>query len=129
MARGSRIAEEQGRPFTWLADTNRGAASICAAALRVASITQEDLASGYLCDPQGKSQLRILARRGIVLRLTRNQDKVRGFVNGALAVVWESLWGNAVFLARLLSTGNLVLVHPVEEDGAVLCFVLCASLF
>ena len=50
-------------------------------------------------------------------RLTRNLDKRRGFVNGALAVCVESLRGNEVFICRLVSSGNLVLVHPVEEDG------------
>ena len=43
---------------------------------------------------------------GIVLRLSRNVDKQRGFVNGAVAVVSESLCGNAVFVARLVDTGN-----------------------
>ncbi len=58
-----------------------------------------------------------MAKPGIVLRLSRNFDKQRGFVNGALAVVCESLRGNAVFTARLVGTGNMVLVHPIEEDG------------
>ena len=63
--------------------------------------------------------MRIVAQTGIKLRLTRNLDKQRGFVNGALAVVWESLRGNAVFVAQLVGTGNLVLVHPLEEDGQI----------
>ena len=50
-------------------------------------------------------------------RLTRNLDKRRGFVNGALAVCHESLKGDEVFIVRLVSSGNLVLVHPVEEKG------------
>ncbi len=50
-------------------------------------------------------------------RLTRNFDKGRGFVNGALAVGEEQLDGNRVFTARLLASGNMVLVHPMEEDG------------
>ena len=45
-------------------------------------------------------------------------DKQRGFVNGAVGEVLESLHGNACFVVRLLGTGNFVLVHPVEEDGA-----------
>ena len=64
-------------------------------------------------------RLRILARPGLVLRLTRNLDKQRGFVNGALAVVCEALDGNAVFVCRLVGTGNYVLIHPMQEDGAV----------
>ena len=50
-------------------------------------------------------------------RLTRNLDKRRGFVNGALDVCVESIKGGEVFIARLVSSGNLVLVHPVEEKG------------
>ena len=71
----------------------------------------------YPCDPTSKSNLRILFRRGLLYRLTRNLDKARGFVNGALAVGYESLRGDEVFIVRLLSSGNLVLVHPVEEKG------------
>ena len=52
-----------------------------------------------------------------MLRLTRNFDETRGFVNGAVGRVVESLRGNAVFVVRLVGTGNLVLVHPMEEDG------------
>ena len=60
-----------------------------------------------------------MARRGIlIIRLSRNFDKQRGFVNGAVAEVCESLRGNAVFTARLVGAGNMVLVHPMEEDGA-----------
>ena len=42
---------------------------------------------------------------------------MRGFLNGALATVVESLVGDAVFVAKLHATGNYVLVHPMEEDG------------
>ena len=50
--------------------------------------------------------------------MTRNFDKQRGFVNGALAAICESLDGNRVFTARLLNSGNMILIHPMEEDGA-----------
>ena len=50
-------------------------------------------------------------------RLTRNFDKQRGFVNGALAEGVESLDGNRTFTAKLLATGNMVLVHPMTEEG------------
>ena len=53
------------------------------------------------------------------VRLTRNFDKQRGFVNGATGAVCESLDGNAVFTVKLHGTGNLVLVYPMEEDGAL----------
>ena len=51
------------------------------------------------------------------MRLTRNLDKSRGFVNGALCIVKEKLDGNGYFIAKLLGSGNYVLVHPMEEGG------------
>ena len=89
------------------------------AALTNLGITTKDLEAGFLCDPATKSTLRILLRPGIMLRLSRNLDKLRGFVNGAFAEVCESLRGNAVGVARLLSSGNYVLIQPLYEDGAV----------
>ena len=91
---------------------------VCEAALDLQGISSSDLETGYLPDPASKSHLKVLARPGLVLRLTRNFDKARGFVNGALCIVRESLNGNAIFIAQLLSTGNLVLLFPMEEDGA-----------
>jgi hypothetical protein len=114
---GLELAKEKNTVFTWLCSTNRGSNDVCKAALAVGGVSMEDHEGGYRCDPTSKSNLKILARPGMVLRLTRNLDKRRGFVNGALAVVCESLSGNAVFIVRLLSTGNLVLVHPLEEGG------------
>ena len=118
VARGQALQETTGQVFTWLTCTNAGAAEVCRAALRLAGIEEEELSTGYLSDPSSKSPLRILARHGIQVRLTRNFDKVRGFVNGATTTVWGSLRGNAVFIVKLHGTGNLVLVHPIEEDGA-----------
>ena len=37
-------------------------------------------------------------------------------MNGAIAKVFEDL-GEGVFVAQLLETGNLVLVHPIKENG------------
>ena len=116
---GMELGKAEGTVFTWLTARNRGAAEVCEAALRSLGITADDLQGGFLCDPQTKSPLRILARPGIVIRLSRNLDKARGFVNRALAEVCESLRGNAVFMARLLGSGNYVLVHPMSEDGQV----------
>ena len=31
--------------------------------------------------------------------------------------MYESLRGNGVFFARLIGSGNLVLVHPMQENG------------
>ena len=38
-------------------------------------------------------------------------------MNGVLAVICDSLRSNAVFTARLVGTGNMVLVHPMQENG------------
>jgi hypothetical protein len=119
VAYGMELADKEKEVFTWLTSTNRGAAEVCEAALRNLGITRDEVDKGFLCDPTTKSTLRILARPGIIMRLSRNLDKGRGFVNGALAEVCDSLEGNAVFIARLLGSGNFVLIHPMEEDGAV----------
>ncbi len=115
--RGMDIARKSGKPFQWLTSTNKGAAEVCRAALRSLQVTEEELKSGYSCDPASKSDLRIVAKKGLLIRLTRNLDKQRGFVNGAVAEVWEALEGNSVFIAKLVGSGNLVLVHPMWEDG------------
>ena len=119
VARGMQMAREAQCVFTWLTTTNAGAEEISRAALRLQGIGEAELARGFVCDPQTKSTLRILARPGIILRLSRNLDKQRGFVNGALAEVVVSLRGNAVFVAKLLQSGNYVLIHAMREDGAV----------
>lgn len=118
VAAGIKLAEDAGEPFTWLTCNNAGASEVCEAALSLLGLSAELLKTGYYCDPNTKSELRIVAKPGIVIRLSRNFDKSRGFVNGALAVVCDSLQGNAVFTARLVGTGNMVLVHPMEEDGS-----------
>lgn len=112
------LAKKSGQPFHWLTCANSGASDVCQAALAVFGISEEELASRYFCDPTTKSTLRILAKPGILIRLSRNMDKQRGFVNGALAEVEDLVQGNAVFIPRLVGAGNMVLVHPMEKEGA-----------
>ena len=119
VAKGFELAKEAGKPFSWLTTTNAGASEICEAALRLVGLSAEDLKEGYCCDPTTKSTLGIVAKRGLIIRLSRNNDKTRGFVNGAYAEICDSLKGNAVFTARLLGTGNMVLIHPMEENGEI----------
>ena len=118
VAYGMELASETGKHFSWLTCTNRGAAEVCEAALRVIGVTQEELDWGYACDPTSKSVLRIVATKGVLLRLTRNFDKTRGFVNGALVRVFEDL-GNGVIIAQLIESGNMVLIHQMEEKGRI----------
>ena len=123
---GMQLEEDAGgHPFTWLTVTNAGAAEVSQAALRMKGIEEDDLRAGSLCDPATKSDLRILARPGVLLRLSRNLDKSRGFVNGALAEVCESLDGNTIFTARLKGTGNMVLVHPMHEKDTGIFLPCC----
>ena len=58
------------------------------------------------------------------IRLTRNLDKDRGFVNGAIGVVTDILKPDEVFVLRLLAHDQLVLVHPVFREGHT--FLPCA---
>ena len=122
VATGMAIQKRTGDIFVWLCSTNAGAAEVNKAALDLQGITDEDLATGYACDPASKSDTPIVAKPGILLRLTRNIDKQRGFVNGAIAVVRQVLQGNAVFIVELVGqnrrAGTLFLVHPMEEDGS-----------
>ena len=71
---GFRIGEGRGEVFTWLTCTNAGAAKVCLAALENLGISEDELSKGAVCDPQTKSGLKILSRRGIVLRLSRNLE-------------------------------------------------------
>ena len=119
MGRSVEISRTSGQTFLWLCSTNRGAAEVSAAAVRYVGITEAELRQGFLPDPASKSGHRIVARPGVLVRLTRNEDKTRGFVNGAIGEVVESLRGNAVFTVRLFETGNMVLVSPMEEAGQV----------
>jgi hypothetical protein len=75
VAAGLQLAVEAGEPFSWLTCTNAGASEVCAAALDIKGVREEALKSGYLADPTAKSDLRILAIPGLVIRLTRNCDK------------------------------------------------------
>ena len=104
VAKGMELGSEQNEVFTWLTATNRGAAEVCTAALLNKGITKADTDLGYHCDPTSKSTIGILAIAGIILRLTRNLDKGRGFVNGALCIVIEKLHGNGYFIAPLASS-------------------------
>ena len=73
------------------------------------------------------SQVLAPTRRGHVhagmrVRLTRNLDKDRGFVNGAIGTV-ISMLSECNFVLRT-DRGILLLVHPIYQDGIE--FMPCA---
>lgn len=116
--KGLGIQQQEQQPFSWITYTNRGASEVSKAAVGLCGLTEAHLEQGYPCDPATKSELSIVAKPGITIRLSRNFDKQRGFVNGALATVCESLFENSIFTARLVASGNMVLVHPISEKGS-----------
>jgi len=114
--------------FVWLCVTNKGVSDVNLAAISQLDppITEEDLISrGFPTDPNVGKNGYIVIRPGITIRLTRNIDKERGFVNGAIAVVVEVLVdynpsagrNSCIFTARL-TTGSMILVHPVSAGRA-----------
>ena len=96
--------------FMWLTVSNKGAARVNEEALHIMGVTETDRAVGCRADPK-VSDCRIVPRAGILVRLTRNCDKQRGFVNGAIGEIVTVLSPNC-FTVRL-KTGTMVLVHPI----------------
>ena len=114
---GMQQQELHGQPFVWICNTNKGVATVSLAALRILGISEDDIhRDGFAGDPAVKGSLPILPRVGVWLRLTRNLDKGRGFVNGALGQVDEVFRhdsvSQSVFSLRLIS-GTMLMVHPV----------------
>ena len=106
--------------FTWLCVTNRGASKVNECAISLLGIHAGLLASGMFGDAK-VAKGRIYVAPGVVVRLTRNLDKDRGFVNGAIGVVVDVLHqevSRSVFSVRL-SNGTLLLVHPICDEGRV----------
>ena len=104
------------RQLTFLTVTNMGAAALNRA--RVLREFPEAVAQmderGVLPDPSAGDQ-KIVIAVGMTIRLTRNLDKDRGFVNGAIGIV-EQVLHKSVFVLRTPDDVR-ILVHPVHDKG------------
>ena len=94
--------------------TNKGAEQVNQAALTIKGVTKQMLQTGYKGDPKVNAGL-IFLRKGLQIRLTRNLDKDRGFVNGAVGTI-EDVLSDCVFTVKL-SSGVMILVHPIHAEG------------
>ena len=133
VAFGLNIQKQTGKLFVWLCVTNVGVRKVNLAAMSHidSPITEEDLKrDGYDVDPNVGKEQKIILRPGLTIRLTRNLDKERGFVNGAIAVVRDVLVDynpsegrdTYVFTAQL-TTGAMILVFPVFAGRAESCLL------
>ena len=83
---GHQLGLRRGHPFIWLCVTNKGANLVNEMALKNAGVTDEERHYGYNGDPNANAG-KLFIKEGLRVRLTRNLDKSRGFVNGAMATV------------------------------------------
>ena len=113
-----RIERSSGKQFTFLTVTNRGAQSLNLAHLRAefaaAADRIENMHQCVVGDPTAEAGLLVL-QEGMRVRLTRNLDKDRGFVNGNVGVI-EKMLTQDVFVLRTIQ-GTRILVHPVTDKG------------
>jgi hypothetical protein len=116
-AKAARLARdlerEHNKKFTFLTVTNKAAARLNAARVE-AEFPARPLEDRVLGDRSAGADYLALVP-GMRVRLTRNIEKDRGFVNGTLGVV-EAMLHRSVFV--LNSThGVKILVHPVVING------------
>ena len=113
---GMQIQESIGKLFTWLCVHNEGVSAVNEAGISIwkESNTLENVPQfSYRIDPKYGQGDMIIAS-GITVRLCRNLDKPRGFVNGAVGIICDVFVDSSSFTVRL-STGIMVLVHPITE--------------
>jgi len=121
------LARGQGYNIQWLCVTNKGVDRVNRLCLALEGVTEEMLESGFPGDPKVVAS-KIYVKVGLTVRLTRNLDKDRGFVNGATGEIVTILQPLDLsppeprFIVKL-STGTLVLVHPIVDGGQ--CFLPC----
>ena len=111
------IQQHTGRQLTFLTVTNRGAAALNMHCLFLdfpAAATALRKGAGYPADT-AFGQDKILIEVGMRVRLTRNLDKDRGFVNGNLGMVHLKIRPD-VFVVKTIQD-VLILVHPITLKG------------
>ncbi len=117
-----------GRRLTWLCATHRTAQRVNIAYLGALGYGGdfEHVQDTIPGDP-GIGSYRMLIRPGMQIRLSRNLAKSRGFVNGALGEVQDVYCSqrNQVVVSLLLTSGIIVLVHPICVDKKV--FLPCSD--
>ena len=113
---GMQIQESIGKLFTWLCVHNEGVSAVNEAGFSIweeSNKVDEVPHFRFRIDPKYGQGDMIIAP-GITIRLTRNLDKPRGFVNGAVGIIRDVFVDSSSFTVRL-STGIMVLVHPITE--------------
>ena len=111
--RSARTLERDGKDFTFLTVTNRGAAAINRARLQL----QFPQAASELANNGGvpTDTEPVVLDPGMRLRLTYNVDKDRSFVNGQMGSIRLMLRRDIFVLAS--DQGTSILVHPICVKG------------
>lgn len=126
VAAAVRLEGAIGKDFTFLTVTNRGTQELNLARLRAefreSAERIEKMEGCVLGDPAAEAGLLDL-QPGMRVRLTRNLDKERGFVNGNVGVI-ETMLTKEVFIMKTVQ-GTKLLVHPVTAQGQT--FATCLS--
>ncbi|CAK0887643.1 unnamed protein product [Prorocentrum cordatum] len=115
--RGMAIGAYLEEPFHWLTVTNKGAEAVNSACLSACGYDKPENQSPLCGDPKVAGKERQFIAPGVVVRLTRNLDKERGFVNGANGTIDVVLENKSIFTVTLTGTKHRLLVHPITDGG------------
>ncbi|CAE8634707.1 unnamed protein product [Polarella glacialis] len=118
VAQSKLLEEASGEAFTFLTVTNDAALKINHTRCDMEFGSHDQVLRSELYKVPGDPNMGggfLVVIPGMRIRFTRNVDKERGFVNGALAEV-EYVLRKDVFVAKT-PTGVRILVHPVMYDG------------